>query len=60
VSPAVKIAPDGRFAFTARIAGQTVRLVGRLAVRKLRDTRASIAQTTCSGAIAVQARRAGA
>ncbi len=55
--PAIKIAPDGRFAFTARIAQQTVRFVGRLAGRKLRETRASIAQTNCSGSIAVEARR---
>ncbi len=57
--PQIKIAPDGRFAFTARISGQTVRLVGRLQGRKLRDTRASITQTNCSGSIAVEARRTG-
>lgn len=58
--PTVRIAPDGRFAFTARIRQQTVRLVGRLSGRKLRDTRASIAQSNCSGSTAVQARRVGA
>ena len=57
--PAIKIAPDGRFAFSARISGQTVRFVGRLKGRKLRATRASIAQTNCSGSIAVEARRTG-
>ncbi len=57
--PTVRIAPDGRFAFTARFKEQTVRLVGRLAGRTLRDTRASIATTGCSGSTAVQARRVG-
>ena len=41
------------------VTGNGKRIAGFQAGRKLRETRASIAQTSCSGSIAVEARRTG-
>jgi hypothetical protein len=57
--PPVRIAPDGRFALQGTYRNATVRFTGRLRQRRLVGTRVAIAQTTCQGSIAVQARRVG-
>ena len=58
VLPPVRIAPDGRFAVAATSRGTRVRFVGRLHGRALSGARAAVGTSTCSGSIAVQARRA--
>jgi hypothetical protein len=55
--PPLRIAPDGRFAVTATTKRLTVRLVGRLVLGRLKETRAGISTTNCGGSITVDARR---
>ena len=58
--PPVRIAPDGRFAIQGTFAGSSVRLVGRLAGRRLRATHLSIGSGSCTGGIDIDARHSGA
>jgi hypothetical protein len=57
VLPPLKLAPDGGFAVGGTYKGTRYRFTGKLRARKLVGARAAIGTSTCSGSIAVAARR---
>lgn len=57
--PAVKVAPDERFAVIASDRGADVTFTGRLLKRGLRGARLRHEDGTCAGSVAGDARRTG-